>query len=243
MGAVPQFQDDVRFGMGLYTAADANPVCPNIVEVPPALGNYDAMASVFLMNDPIEDTPTGDSIDAILPTVLADPGTGTKAIILATDGEPDTCAVLDPQNGQPEAIAAAANAFAQGIRVYYISVGADVTEAHAQDMANAGAGVMMGDPDAPFYKADDQNALFDAFSAIIEGVRDCKFGLNGTVADGMADQCTVLINGEPAQLDDPDGWQLNDPGEIELVGGACDAIQSGEVEIKISCTCGAIIPG
>jgi hypothetical protein len=242
-GLVEQFQDDVRFGMGLYTAADANPTCPNIVEVAPEISNYTAMEALFQMNFPIEDTPTGDSIDAILPTVMADPGDGAKVIVLATDGEPDTCAVLDPQNGQPEAIAAAAAAYAQGIRVYYISVGDEVTDAHAQDMANAGAGVQMGDPDAPFYKANDQDALIDAFNQIIEGVRDCKFELNGSVADGMAGQCSVVINGMPVDLDDPNGWQLNDPSEIELVGDACDAIQTGEVEIKISCTCGAIIPG
>lgn len=243
MGLVEQFQDDVRFGMGLYTAADANPVCPNIVEVAPAIGNYDAMEAVFQMNNPIEDTPTGDSIDAVLPTVINDPNDGQKVIVLATDGEPDTCAELDPQNGQEEAIAAAEAAFAMGIRIYYISVGNDVTDQHAQDMANAGAGVQPGDPDAPFFKANDQGALIDAFNQIIEGVRDCKFQLNGSVADGMADQCTVLINGMAVDLDDPNGWQLNDPGEIELVGDACDAIQMGEVDIKITCTCGAIIPG
>lgn len=242
-GIVEQFQNDVRFGMGLYTAADANPQCPNIVEVAPALANYAAMESVFQMNQPVEDTPTGDSIDAVLPTVLNDPNDGQKVIVLATDGEPDTCAALDPQNGQPEAVAAAAAAYAQGVHVFYISVGNDVTDAHAQDMANAGAGVQPGDPDAPFYKANDQGALIDAFNQIIDGIRDCKLQLNGTVADGMAGQCTVLINGMAVNLDDPNGWQLNDSSEIELVGDACDAIQSGEVEIKITCTCGAIIPG
>ena len=31
---------------------------------------------------------------------------GINRVILATDGEPDTCAEPNPQNGQPEAIAA-----------------------------------------------------------------------------------------------------------------------------------------
>lgn len=242
-GLVEQFQAEVRFGMGLYTAQDADPVCPQITEVAPDLNNYGAMEAVFIMNQPVEDTPTGDSIVAVLPTVLADPAEGTKAIVLATDGEPDTCAVLDPQMGQPEAVAAATMAYDQGVLVYIISVGDEVSDAHLQDMANAGAGVQMGDPNAPFWKANDNAGLVAAFQQIIEGVRSCKLGLNGSVEEGKADQCSVLVNGAPVPFGDPDGWQLNDPSEVELVGAACDAIQEGAASVKITCPCGVVIPG
>ena len=63
---------------------------------------------------------------------------GPKYIVLATDGEPDTCAVPNPSNGQPEAIAAAPSSFAKGIPLFYISVGTDVSATLAQAMANAG---------------------------------------------------------------------------------------------------------
>ena len=41
-------------------------------------------------------------------TLLNDPAPGDKVIVLATDGEPDTCAEPNPQNGQGVAVAAAA---------------------------------------------------------------------------------------------------------------------------------------
>src|SRR5258707_665443 len=64
---------------------------------------------------------------------------GAKIIVLATDGEPDTCEEPNPQNGGPAAIAAASTAFSAGIHTYVLSVGGDVRS--AQQMANAGAGL------------------------------------------------------------------------------------------------------
>ena len=46
-----------------------------------------------------------------------------------------------------------------------------------------------------------------------------------------------MINGDEVGLDDPNGWQLNDPNEIELVGGACDALQQGTSSVQMTCAC------
>ncbi|MCA9659859.1 MAG: VWA domain-containing protein, partial [Myxococcales bacterium] len=197
-GIVLTLQEEVRFALGLYTSFNGNDggECPVITEVPPDLSNYAAIEAVYAANQPEDETPTGESILAVMDTLLNDPAPGDKVIVLATDGEPDTCAEPNPQNGQGVAVAAAETAFSEGIRTYVISVGNQVSDQHLQDMANAGAGVMQGDPDAPFYKANDKDALVAAFQEIINGVRDCKLTLDGVVQEGFEDQCVVTVNGD-----------------------------------------------
>lgn len=241
-GIVMDLQSEIRFGMALYTGFGEGEECPVITAVDPGLDNYGMIDALYSMSEPEGETPTGESITAVLPSLLGDAGTGQKVLVLATDGEPDTCDEPNPQNGQDEAIAAAEAAFAQGVRIYVISVGDDVSDEHLQDMANAGAGVQQGDPDAAFYKANNSQALVDAFKEIVNGVRDCRFALDGTVTEGKESECTVSVNGVDVAYEDPNGWKLNNPGEIELVGDACAQIQDGEVAVKIGCSCGGFTP-
>lgn len=243
-GLVPELEGEIRFGMALYTSfeGDQGGECPVITATAPALDNYAAIAASYEASQPEDETPTGESIAAVTPTLVMDPAEGNKIIVLATDGEPDTCAEPNPQNGQEASVMAAAAAFDQGVRTYVISVGDEVSDQHLQDVANAGVGVGPGDPDAPFYKADDAQALAEAFATIVDGVRDCKLTLDGKVTEGGQEQCTVYVNGMTVPYGVEDGWQLNNPSEVELVGDACDAIQSGEVQVSIKCACGVVEP-
>lgn len=243
-GLVPDLEAKIRFGMALYTSfeGDQGGECPVITATTPGLNNYAAIEASYDAAKPEDETPTGESIAAVTPTLVLDPSPGNKVIVLATDGEPDTCAEPNPQNGQQQSVDAAAAAFEQGVRLYVISVGEEVSDQHLQDVANAGVGVGQGDPDAPFYKANDAQALAAAFAEIVEGVRDCKLDLDGKVAEGGEAECQVAINGESVPYGTEDGWQLNGPSEVELVGGACDAIQEGEVAVSIKCACGIVTP-
>ncbi|MCA9608798.1 MAG: VWA domain-containing protein, partial [Myxococcales bacterium] len=201
--------------------------CPVITEVPPDLSNYAAIEAVYAANQPEDETPTGESILAVMDTLLNDPAPGDKVIVLATDGEPDTCAEPNPQNGQPEAIAAVTHAYESGIRTYIISVGTDVGMRHLQDVANAGVGHGPGDPDAPFWVAGDDMGLRDALTAIIGGELSCVVTLEGMIQDpDLACTGTVLLNGLPVPCDDPNGWRVIDATHIELRGDACDTLQT-----------------
>lgn len=250
MGVVKALENDVRFGLALYSGQDANPVCPLVEQVPIAIGNYDAINTVYSAAFPIEDTPTGESVDAV--TAVLDPFAepGPKVIVLATDGEPDTCLYKDPAPGSPEAeearqvsIAAVQAAFAKDIRTFVIAVGDDVSNAHLQDVANAGVGNPVGGADnAPFYKPTDQQALIDAFNEIINGVRSCVFTLNGKVDPMYADQGDVVLDGAELAYNDPNGWKLNNESEIELIGTACEQIQTGEHTLTVTFPCGAVVP-
>jgi hypothetical protein len=168
---------------------------------------------------------------------------GPKVIVLATDGEPDTCAVPNPQNGQPESIQAAQNAYAQGIETHVISVGADVSLGHLQDMANAGSGLPIGgSQNAPYYLANNQQQLYDAFDTIINGVRSCVLTLNGEVDMERASEGKVFLDGSELGYEDPDGWRLNSASEIEILGSACDTIKDGDHTLTADFPCGSVIP-
>jgi hypothetical protein len=201
---------------------------------------YDAIAAAFDAAQPIDNTPTGESIAAVADQLANDPSPGQKYIVLATDGEPDTCAEPNPQNGQNESVAAAEAAFAAGVPTFVVSVGTETSEDHLQDVANAGAGWQPGDPDAPFFVAVDQPSLAQAFLDIISGTQGCTFDIESDLMAGGAETCVVTVNGDPVALDDPDGWQTISPGEIELLGGACDAIQQGEAQVEMVCQCNAV---
>jgi hypothetical protein len=237
-GVVTSLQSQVRFGLALYTGGNN---CPGIIDVPIAIDNRDAIDAVYAEEEPEGDTPTGDSIDAVLPGIAAFAEEGPKFIVLCTDGEPDTCEDGDDQEGgREEAIAAAQAAFGMDIGTYVISVGNDVGEDHLQDLANAGVGLPIdGAENAPFWQALDAQGLAEAFDTIINGVRSCVLTVDGEINPEKACDGSVRIDGEEIPCEDPNGWTLLSPTEIELQGDACDLIQSGEHTVDATFPCEA----
>jgi hypothetical protein len=246
-GVVKTLEKEVRFGLALYSSKNGfkGGTCPLLTKVSMALGNYSAIAAVYSKAEPIGDTPTGESIDGVVKD-LADPKVpGPKYIVLATDGEPDTCTDANPPDttkvGQPEALKAAQNAYAKGISLFYISVGTSVSASHAQDMANAGQGLAPGGAKkAKYYVATDASSLQSAFDTIIAGVRSCTFKLNGKVVDPK--KGTVTLDGTNLVYGDANGWALEPDGtQVTLQGTACAKIKTGDHTINASFACGAVI--
>jgi von Willebrand factor type A domain-containing protein len=246
-GIVTKLDEDVRFGLALYTSMNGyeGGTCPLVTGIEAEFGTYTAIKTLYDASEPIEDTPTGESILAVaeqLQKIYLSVPT-PKVIVLATDGEPDTCEQPDPENGQEKSIEAAKAAWQMGISTYVISVGDEVGLGHLQDMANAGQGLEVGGgQNAPFYQALDQDQLYDAFDTIINGVRDCVFTLDGNVVPGYEDQGKVVLDGESLPQDDPNGWKLNSSNEIQLLGEACEKIQNGEHELDVEFPCGGYDP-
>jgi hypothetical protein len=241
-GVVIELEDRVRFGLSLYTSDGGfdGGTCPMMNTVPPALMNHATIDAVYSLEGPLGDTPTGEAIDHVAAELVAFSEPGPKGIVLATDGEPDTCAEPNPQNGQPEAVAAAENAFTDGIRTYVVSVGNDVSDVHLQEMANAGAGKLptdMMDPE-PFYKALDPQQLVDAFKQIIADFVTCEFTLDGEI---VGDPCegTVEVDGIPLECGVE--WDSTSSTTIELLGGACELLKDGEEHtIEVVFPCGTV---
>jgi hypothetical protein len=151
----------VRFGVALYTGLKTQASCPWIEEVGFALNNYGAANTLLAATGERVagggETPTSESVAQVAAKLLADPDVGSKYIVLATDGEPDTCPGVcegkecpvpdragwprNPQCGQDRSVAAVQAAFAKGIKTFVIGLGDEVGAEHLQALANAGAGL------------------------------------------------------------------------------------------------------
>ncbi len=254
-GVVARLAGAVRFGVAAYTARDRDNdgqvegACPRMNVVAPALDNYGAIEDVYGSLAPLDETPTGAAIDAVLPALAAVEEAGPKILVLATDGEPDTCARPNPNGhaqARADALLAVQQAYEAEIETYVVSVGGEAVgnpqaEQHMHELANAGLGrAPDADPAAPLYVALAPDELVAAFDDIIGGVRTCTFTLEGMVDEEHAAGGTVTLDGE--ELDYGTDWQLVDPSTIELLGAACDAILAGgEHEVEATFTCEAIV--
>jgi len=252
-GLVKNLESQIRFGLQLYTSTDAIAAagnCPVLTGVEAEVDNYSSIFAVYddPNNEPVEDTPTGESVDAVVEILKADNSPGNKIIVLATDGMPDTCDIPDPDNQEETNIAnqqsidSVTAAFNAGFPVYVISVGTQVSEEHLAQLANVGQGYDIDDPDgAIYYMGTDATSLENAFSNIVQGIRDCVLRLNGRADESLIDECRVTIDGNPVDYQSDDGWRLNNPGEMELLGASCESIQEGDVNVSVSCPCNAVI--
>jgi hypothetical protein len=248
-GVLPALEDDILFGASLYTSHNGSldgEACPLLQTVVPALGTAGAIDGLLLDNGPDGDTPTGEAIVATTATLTATPpgpDDGPRIIVLATDGEPDTCEVPNPQEGQREAVAAAQAAWTAGVRLFILRVGSAVGAAHLQDMANAGAGLPVGGPtDAPYYVADNPAELAAAFSEITRPLRTCTFTLDGEVDPADWDAGDVRLDGVSLTYGDPDGWVLTDGHTLVLQGAACTSFLGPTApELTAEWPCGTIL--
>jgi hypothetical protein len=262
-GIVKPLEDNVRFGMSLYSShngqvdakdpdkVDPKKMCPELIEVPIALGNHQAMLDQFKCSDIADDTPTGESLLAAAETLKAFAEPGPKIIVLATDGEPDDCECPDFGGGMPdkckandvpariqaEVVATAEQIHADDITIHVINVSTPdeaALQQHLADVAMAGGGEV--------YPGFSPGALSSAFQDIIDGVRSCVIDLDGEIADGKEDTGSVTLDGEALELDDENGWQVNSPSQIELLGDACEDIKKGGHDIAIKFPCDSFKP-
>ena len=70
-------------------------------------------------------------------------------------------------------------------------------------------------------------------------MRSCVLTVDGASDPEKACDGEVRVDGEVIPCDDPDGWKLNSPTEIELQGAACDLIQDGEHTVEATFPCDA----
>jgi len=256
-GVIKRLENDVSFGLTLYTWPTNQGVCPLLSNVSYAKGNYNAIAAMYADAAPIDNTPTAESIMGVVgfddAGVLRAGGfasavtAGPKILLLATDGDPDTCA-CPTCNGQAGprnfTVWATQRAFDAGVKSYVVSIGADIDQAHQQEVANAGLGFAPNAGDAaPLFRTNNRQQLVDAINQIVLGSRSCKFTLNGSVVPGTEPQGSVTLNGSPLLYNDANGWKLNSATEIEITGSSCDAIKtSPDAQLNVRFPCGSVVP-
>lgn len=191
VGALPQFESRVRFGLTLYgnpedlsTApqglldagdaasapgpgdlADAG-VCPAIIDVPIRSNNYESIQFAFTDVEPIGSSPMAEGIHAAAIKLISLTAPGPKVIVLVAPGDPDSC--FDPDsNGMdpPRQAAIAAVEDARQDVVNTVVVALDTDDSNAvffQQLASAGA---INGPLAEYYapaNADQMSATLEA---------------------------------------------------------------------------------
>ncbi len=260
--------DIVRFGLTTYTSRDgnANPPCPrlpvagNPLAASPrvdfgfntggAISNNSIYPSTY-PDDAGEDTPTGDSIDTLVGLIqmTPPPDDGPTIIVVATDGEPDSCEFPDPSNdterdsARQEVVDAAAASHAADIDVFVLWVGelsSMSTRDHLQEVANAGV-----DGTGTVWVGDDPASLSNAFQSIVSDSISCDIEIDKPFDDKEKacndPESDVRLNGTP--LSCPEDWRVK-PGVdniIELVGSACDTFKGGAATFTAEFPCGAIV--
>ena len=249
---VADLESVVRFGLTTYHSDGGGSVpsqCPILeTQVGIALDNFSAIDADYAASFPGGgDTPTGESINAVVNVIKGAslPNDGPTIIVLATDGEPDTCAVPNPQTGQPEAVQAAIDSYNENIELFILSVGDDVGEEHLQDMANVGVGLAEdgSQGDATFWVGLNPDELVEAFREIIGQNISCDIQMDKRFDDQIkaCEQGDVRLNGVP--LSCPSEWRVKPDADdvIQLVGAACTTFKTEASTFSATFPCGAIV--
>jgi hypothetical protein len=236
-GLIQTYQSRVNFGLALFSGTGpSGETCPYVTQVPAGLSNFAAISAVYGPAEPLNNTPTGDSITKVITDL--EPSANQTVFILATDGEPDTCEQPWPQEGQQEAIDAVKYAYSLGIITYVVAVAneAELSQEHVSNMANAGQGVASG---AESYRVNTGAEVKSALNQIVSGAISCTVPINGEVT--IDDPClgTVKLNGTSLACGSTDGWALQGRSVV-LTGTACDAFKLGG-ELTASFPCGTQI--
>jgi hypothetical protein len=243
VGVVSGLESQIVFGASLYANVLGAATCPSLISVERSLGNAGSIADLLVANRPAGDTPTAEAIDAAIAAFRARPPEADRqpVIVLATDGEPDTCTSgTDDSRGRGNAVAAARRAWAAGIPLYILSVGTEIGEAHLQDMANAGAGLATdGESRAPFFVATDQAELAAQLQAIIGSIGSCDLDLDARIDPSSVALGSVAIGDR--DLTFGRDWRQVDDDTIRIVGAACRDLLASATEVSASFPCATVV--
>lgn len=273
--AIAAHEVDVQFGMTLYTNdRDLTNGCPDLNTVSPMFNNYAAMQAEFQASvfEGKTETPTAESLSATAEALQSLTDGSSKAILLVTDGEPDSCENPDgwvvPLRG--DVIREADRIFNDlGIPIFVIAIasmdfGADSYD-HLQDLANVGIGAARyyEDPELAMYNnqsmedwvdtrtpanpgtlytVENVEELGTAFGTLISNFVPCDFKLNGEVVLGQQCRGSVSIDGR--ELECGVDWEVSDPSTLTLLPPACMLLQDGrDHDVDASFPCEIFVVG
>ncbi|HTV17651.1 MAG TPA: vWA domain-containing protein [Polyangiaceae bacterium] len=250
-GLLTWLDASANIGLITYTSLDGferGRECPITQRQAVRLGNADLIREFYASVEPFPqgDTPTADAIDVAV-SALASSGAGpARYVLLLTDGNPDTCAEPDPQNGLDDAVDAVIRAREQGIIVKTVGVSPEVERDSLQQMSNAAAGKPLeldypDDPDAetPLYASTDPRQLASQLKGVIGDVRSCDIELGADIDPRRARQGRLRLDGRELEYRSADGWTLATSHSIELHGRACDSVLGSGEELQIEFPCEA----
>jgi hypothetical protein len=235
-GVVANLQNVVEFGMVVF---GTQPQCPLTgAAIEPAAGNFDAINAALGNSPPGMFTPTGPALNYVYDNLVLgeqlDTDSQPEIVILATDGEPNSCNDTTPSF--EETMAAVTRGHDMNVTTYVISLADATGQFHdnLQQLANIGS----GSNSATLYEPNSPQELADALSQLVGQAVSCDLELRGRISQGTECQGTVTINGDPLECNGRNGWELLDQNHIRLNGDACDRLlheSSALLEARFPC--------
>ncbi len=202
------------------------------------LNGHAALKALLDANGPNGSTPTGEAMAKAIQSFMgagAPPAGSPPIIVLATDGDPNSCD--GNSDGQTDSVNAAAAAHAAGIDVYVLGMNLGTAQlGRLQAVANAGSGTTT----ATVYRGDNPAQLKAAFDTIINGVVSCQLDLSGNINVTQAANGEVKLNGRILMFGTE--WNALDENTIELVGAACTELKNtASPSVTAKFPCGVVV--
>jgi hypothetical protein len=79
---------------------------------------------------------------------------------------------------------------------------------------------------ATVFNPSDPEQLKADIAGVVGSTRSCVYTMNEEVDLEKAYLGTVLVNDVVARFEDEDGWRMNSPSELELLGASCIAVKT-----------------
>jgi hypothetical protein len=221
---------NIEWGLELFASPNGgNCGVTNAPQVPIGANSGATMQTQIAAVAPSSYTPTAAAINVATAYLQTVTDGNNKAILLATDGEPNCGRGQNSSTSDlPNTLTALAAAKAAGFPVYVIGIGP--SGANLTSMAQAGG---TGD----YYPATSTQQLSDALSKISTVVGTCSF----TAASPPPDPTlvSVYVDKQLVPQDGNNGWTFGaTTSTILLTGTYCDNVMSGsstQVEILFGC--------
>ena len=221
-GVVDRLANVVEFGVLVFGTTGQCPLTTDPID--PALGNLAAISGSMPQSPPGMFTPTGMALDYVHDNMIKmqapDAEFQPQIVVLATDGEPNSCDNANEQTYQAS-VDAVTRIEALGVQTYVVSL-ADATGAfhdHLQQLADLGSGTGSG----ILYEPTTPENLTADLETLVGGAVGCDLALNGEVAPGQECSGMIQLGGQPLKCHTD--YEVPDPRHITLVGQACDMLK------------------
>ncbi|APR77066.1 putative secreted protein [Minicystis rosea] len=234
-----QFEGRIRFGLTLFPDLDGPSCHQGPIPIPVGPGNeatiHALLSSSLSKLDPYyPDGPCVTNIDSGIHQATTEPALQDPArqsyVLLLTDGmQTASCSENGSDTGTTTMIAGLHQS--QNVATFVVGFGAEVDPTQLDVFADAG-GVPSGDPEAHFYKAEDEASLETALAAIAAKTLSCSFALTDTPSDPGRIYVFLDDSHDPVPRDPThaSGWDYAaGTNQITFYGATCDTLKAGAV--------------
>ena len=226
----------INWGLELFAAPNGGSCSVSLApQVPISPASAASVQQQIAGTSPNSYTPTASAINAATMYLQTVNDGNSRAILLATDGEPNCGSGQSSTNSDlPNTIAAIRSAAGAGFPVYVVGIGPSTTNLNS--MAVAGG-------TTNYYPATSPDQLTTALDQISKIVAlTCNFQTPQAPRD--ITQVWVYVDKQLVNQNDPNGWTFGaTSSDIVLTGTLCDSVLAGQASsVQIIFGCPGYVP-